>query len=454
MNDQRILIISPHPVTDRMAGPAIRYWEFARFLSQIGSVQLAAPNNQNFPYSPPFEISPYNRRSLPKLVEKSDIVLVQGYLMAEYPFLQDIHQCLIVDLYDPYPLEELAFIPPSKLGEELYRSSLASLLLQILRGDFFICASERQRDFWLGMLTALGRINPMNYQLDVTFQKLIDVVPFGLPSGHPVKSRKVMKGIIPNIEESDKVVLWGGGIYDWLDPLTPIRAIKDIQSVRKDVKLYFMGLAHPAQGKVSAKRITESIERAKDFDLLDRYVFFNKEWVPYEERQNYLLEADIGISTHPDHIEAHFSYRTRILDYVWAGLPIVATRGDSLSELIDQNELGVTAAPGNVSQVSQAILSILSIPNYGEVFRGRSAEIASTLNWQTAVKPLLNYCTRAERAPDHQFMEGSAPLRKALSRTLMRTKSLVRTSWLSLREEGLDTFVARAQAYLKRRATK
>ena len=29
-----------------------------------------------------------------------------------------------------------------------------------MRGDFFVCASERQRDYWLGMLAAEGRITP------------------------------------------------------------------------------------------------------------------------------------------------------------------------------------------------------------------------------------------------------------------------------------------------------
>ena len=34
---------------------------------------------------------------------------------------------------------------------------------QLARGDFFLCASDKQRDFWLGQLAAVGRINPVTY---------------------------------------------------------------------------------------------------------------------------------------------------------------------------------------------------------------------------------------------------------------------------------------------------
>jgi hypothetical protein len=45
----------------------------------------------------------------------------------------------------------------------------------------FICASERQRDYWLGMLGGRDRLTQAQYTLDPTLRLLIDVVPFGLP---------------------------------------------------------------------------------------------------------------------------------------------------------------------------------------------------------------------------------------------------------------------------------
>ena len=39
-----ILLLCPDVITERMAGPAIRYWEFAKTLSQQFRVTLAATN--------------------------------------------------------------------------------------------------------------------------------------------------------------------------------------------------------------------------------------------------------------------------------------------------------------------------------------------------------------------------------------------------------------------------
>ena len=51
-------------------------------------------------------------------------------------------------------------------------------------------------------------------------------MPFGLSARPPVHERAVLKGVWPGIGADDQVLLWGGGIWRWLDPLTPIRAME------------------------------------------------------------------------------------------------------------------------------------------------------------------------------------------------------------------------------------
>ena len=41
-----------------------------------------------------------------------------------------------------------------------------ALFFQYLIGDFYICASERQRYWWLGQLEVAGRINPHTLHRD------------------------------------------------------------------------------------------------------------------------------------------------------------------------------------------------------------------------------------------------------------------------------------------------
>ena len=109
-----------------------------------------------------------------------------------------------------------------------HKDRSAILHRQCQAGDFFLCASERQRDWWLGLLEAHGRINPWTFGDDPSLRRLIDVVPFGLPETPPQHTRPVIKGIVPGIGQRDSVILWGGGLWPWLDPLTAIQAIADL----------------------------------------------------------------------------------------------------------------------------------------------------------------------------------------------------------------------------------
>ena len=187
----------------------------------------------------------------------------------------------------------------------MYNRLSQHLIIRLARGDFLICASERQRDFYLGQLAALGRLNTTTYDNDPTLRSLIDVVPFGLPNDDPEHSRPVLKGVVPGIEVGDELVLWGGGIYDWLDPLTLIRAIGRLTQRFPNVRLYFMGGVepNPAIPRMAVAKAAKHI--AAEMSLLDKYVFFNDGWVEYADRQNYLLEADIGAVCHFANAETH-----------------------------------------------------------------------------------------------------------------------------------------------------
>ncbi len=59
---------------------------------------------------------------------------------------------------------------------------------QLRRGGFFLCASERQRHFWLGHLAALSRLGPTLYDADPSARSLLAVAPFGLPDKPPQRS--------------------------------------------------------------------------------------------------------------------------------------------------------------------------------------------------------------------------------------------------------------------------
>ncbi len=215
---------------------------------------------------------------------------------------------------------------------------------QIRRGDFFLCASARQRDFWLGHLAAAGRVNEHTYDADPALSSLITVVPFGVEDEPPRHRAPAMRGVVAGIGAADEIVFWGGGLYNWFDPLTAIRAVDRLRHRRERVRLFFAGARHPNASVGETTMATRARALAGDLGLTGRHVFFH-DWIAYDERESFLVEADIGLSSHVDHLETAFSFRTRVLDYLWAGLPTVTTQGDTLAEVIDRGGRGSRCRP-------------------------------------------------------------------------------------------------------------
>jgi glycosyltransferase involved in cell wall biosynthesis len=397
-----VVVATGDVLGDRIAGPAIRAWQIAEVLAAAGhEVQLVTILECDAS-SDRFTVRHVGEPELRELAVWCDTLIFQGSLMHEYPFLRDSPKPLVVDVYDPFHLEllEQARDEGEARRRDIVHNAVVVLNDQLRRGDFFLCASEKQRDLWIGSLASLGRVNTGTYDGDETLRKLIAVAPFGLDATPPVRTGPGVKGVVDGIGPQDKLLLWGGGIYNWFDPLTLIRAVGILAKERDDVRLFFMGLAHP-NPRVPTMRMAVAAEQlAADLGLLDRSVFFNQGWVPYGERANVLLDADLGVSTHLDHVETAYSFRTRLLDCLWAGLPQVATRGDSLAELIDAEGLGLTVPPGDAEALAAAIGRLLDDAGLAADARAAAARVAAGFTWETVLAPLVAFCADPHRAAD------------------------------------------------------
>jgi glycosyltransferase involved in cell wall biosynthesis len=252
----------------------------------------------------------------------------------------------------------------------------------------------------------------------------------------------VLKGIYPGIGADDKVLLWGGGLYDWLDAPTLIRAVARLADSRPDIKLFFMGVSHPNPQESQRRGTRETLALADELGLTGQAVFFN-DWVPYAERENYLLEADIGVSLHRDHLETRFSFRTRFLDCLWAGLPIVATRGDVLGEQVETQGLGRTVEPGDVEGVVEAILSLLETPNLRQAYRYRLEQVAAAYRWEIVTRPLVEFCAAPRIAPDKAHL----PQISAFKTGPTPWWRLPGKAWCALRLGGVRGLIRQLGAY-------
>jgi len=397
-----VLVVAPIFITHERRGPGIRAWELARVLSHDHQVTLLVANDDH-PVHADFTVracpgGEAGAEILDSLLAEQEVVVVQGPALQTYPRLAEIlaagEHYLVVDLYDPITLEQLAMDTGGQIGRWLHLEYTALLNEQLKLGDFFLCATERQRDYWLGALSALGRLNHDTWDGN-DFRNLVDVVPFGLPANPPTAGDvPILKGVLPGIGPADQVILWGGGLWDWLDPLTPIRAMPKVAARRPQARLVFFRLAGGEMAMSDRAR-----QLASESGLLGHHVIFAP-WLPPEQWSACLLEADVGLSFHRPGIETHFAFRTRLLDYIWAGLPTVAAGGDALGELVAGHGLGYVVEPGDTEDLATALISLLEEDDARQSRREAFRQVASSLTWERVTGPLASYVAQPWHAGD------------------------------------------------------
>jgi glycosyltransferase involved in cell wall biosynthesis len=413
-----VLVISAEPVAERMAGPAIRAAELARALEAAGhSVTLAAGFD--------------DLDALTAAAAEHDVLVAQELPPTLTARLRELPVRVALDLYNPIVMEVLEAVAGERprVQRRIQRMIGSRALAQCAVADFIVCASERQRDLWLGAMAVNGLIDLDLYRRDPTLRSLIDVVPFGLPDGPPPTATgdPVLKGVWPGIAAEDRVLLWAGGIWGWLDPATPIRAVKQLaDGSGPATHLVFMGTGRPGLEETGqAAYADRARELARSEGVDGTLVHFNDGWVPYAERGRWLAEADLGVSAHLLSLEARFAYRTRILDYLWARLPVVATGGDELGDLVERERVGRAVPPGDAEAFAAACRELL----YGraaEEARERIDALAPSLRWSEVTRPLAAWCERAPSVPQRKY--NRAVLRRAaIAQYARRLPETVRT---------------------------
>lgn len=451
----RVLIITGDPIGKKIAGPAIRAWNMALELCKDNEVTLLTLSGSS-DVEAPFDIvhvAPGDNASFIRYEQWADTIIFQGHAMLVFEALQRSTKIIIVDIYDPMHLEQLEQARELPREQWAKQVSDATLVLndQLRRGDFFICASERQRLFWLGQLAGLGRVNPDNYENDPDLTGLIAVAPFGLSRVEPRHNRNALKGVHPGISADDKLLLWSGGLYNWFDPHTLIRAVAQLSQSHSNIRLFFQGTKHPHPGVPEMEIVKSSRDLARELGVLESSVFFNDSWVDFDDRQNYLLEADLGVSTHHSHIETTFSFRTRILDYLWANLPMVVTEGDHFGDLAKSEELGVAVPAGDVDALALAIEKTLFDSKFNSDVRKNISRVRQDYFWDVALAPLVNFVNSANYAGDHAHIPVTGLTGKDLPYLQFKQSKMrlifgaVRNT---LRDEGLSGLVSKVKVKL------
>jgi glycosyltransferase involved in cell wall biosynthesis len=487
----RIAVVTRDPTGPELGGNAMRATELARALGAHGEVTLLAPGS-----APPAPVAhaawdPDAPRTLRPLLAGADAVVSTPQSPEATAELRRSGARLVLDLYDPFPLAALEAHAGATPWRRRFHTMLAgdSFLEGMRAAHHLICASERQRDLWLGALLAAGLLRPETYDADPTLRSRIDVVPIGVPaepptSGSPLRERL---GLAPRAagaasgaagsgsagdstgaapggsagagpgaagsgstgaapggsagagpgaagsgstgaapggsagagpgaagsgstgaapggspgaspgggSPSAEIVLWYGGLWNWLDPVTPVRAMPALLERRPGAHLAFLGRAPADPGERDAADSARAV--ARDLGAAGERVHFLDAIAPYAERGAWLTDADCSVTAHSAHLETRFSFRTRMLDFIWAGLPVVSTEGDALSELVARDALGEVVAPGDHEGMAESLARVLERGR--DAYAPAFAATAKALDWSRVTAPLVQMISSPEVPP-------------------------------------------------------
>jgi glycosyltransferase involved in cell wall biosynthesis len=427
-----LLVITHESVGEKMAGPSIRYWEISRALGAQGvDVSLATPYESSRS-AQGVEIKQFfweDPHSLFQLINDHEVILANGPVTARVVHLlgEPIPKPTVVDIYYSPEIEQMMLnIMKDRAYSVLDSAAFDDLHTYLRQGDLFTCAIETQYDFWLGGMLTAGRMNTQTLRKNLTLNHMLKMVPMGFPDTAPIRGDNMIKGVVPGIAKEDKVIYWGGGVWDWTDPITLLKAFKQVLEHRDDVRLVFGALHHYEQEIVPEMSVTGRLmEFIRHEDWLDKYVFF-LDWVPYDDRGTYLLEVDLGVGLTLDTIENRYAVRARFMDCLWAALPCITNEGDDIGEKLRELGLARLVQPGDVDGVRKGILEFLGNDGIREKSNELVKENWSTFSWSGVVQPLLEYLEDPVFAPDAQH-----------ARSVLRNQIPLRKEWEDLRAENI-----------------
>lgn len=411
---KRCLILSdgpvPTPEHSKVEGGGLRCWGLAKGIKQnepAFEVTIAYSEEHRIEgkFTDIYEdilIRTWALNNISEMISEYDTVIV-SYCMGDLSVMVagtiGADQQLILDCYVPIYIEVSA--RNSKQVEEEYKAFEHDVVrwdTVLKRGDLFLCANEPQKNFYKGVLAAVGRVNPVTYSDD-----LILIAPYGIYRTEPEVTGKPVTNLIGN-DVNYMRVLWFGGIYPWFDIRVLADAVLEVNKATP-AKLIVVGAKNPFNRHPDfINRYEEFIQHVSKKELKDNVIV--QDWINFNDRANWYFDSDVVIVCNKEGEENKLAWRTRLVDFMWADLPVLTNGGDPLSELMINNGAAVRMDVSSSKKIADALIN-LSKGNdrlNSTSLKNNMRKLKTQFYWDVVTKQLAAAIAQNRRAQDLQRM--------------------------------------------------
>lgn len=184
---------------------------------------------------------------------------------------------------------------------------------------------------------------------------------------------------------------------------------KDEYASRKS-QIVYVGLISEARG---ASKMAEACEiTSKEIDLklvlggkfspesLKNVIAGNQNieyigWLTHEEMIQRLYDSRVGIIIPEPNPRYRTNYPVKLFEYMAAGLPVIASKFGEASKFVIECDGGILVDPENTTEISEAMIKILSSPEMAEKMGKRGKELIITkYNWENESNKLVELYDR------------------------------------------------------------
>ncbi len=297
-----------------------------------------------------------------------------------------------MDLYgDPLTIMQVARY---RVGNDQGIGTAVQLMQRLLaRGDMFSTCGLLQKHMLVGELAMAGRLNGRNFGHEL----VRPIYPGALPVEWNSTATNDAAVSEPSLPVDAFVVLWCGGYNTWTDVDTLHRGLE--LAMAGDARLHFVsvGASTYAGRDTVYDRFAALCQQSR---RLERYHLLG--WRPWREIPYFYRLSHVGVSIDALHYETLYGTRTRLLEMLAYGLPVISSEGCELSYLISQKQVGYSFANGDAEGLAEAILSAARDPARLEALRTAALRVTQgEWSFYETTADLRSWVTYPTRAPDN-----------------------------------------------------